>query len=136
MKYINVLALTLAASLLTACAGPKTSGARVEQVENSDEFTIDYHNTGMATELRIELMQLNRRNDFLNAQVTVESLSDRDKIYQYKFVWMDADGMLVAPNASTWQPLIMHGRERKQLQAVAIETRADRVQFQIRRAYK
>ena len=136
MAILKSLLLVTGISMLMACGAPNTSGARVEKVEHGGEFEIDYQNPGMANDLRINLLQLNRRNDFLNAQVSVESLSTKDKIYQYKFVWMDADGMLVAPNSSTWRPLTVHGKEQVQIQGGAIETRADRVQFQIRRAFK
>ena len=50
------------------------------------------------------------------------SIKDRwfmSKNFEYKIVWVDAQGMEVNPEGSRWKPIQLTGREVKTVQSVA-----------------
>lgn len=57
--------------------------------------------------------------DLLRANLTLVSSSSRTQDFQYKFVWFDASGMEVYPDANAWTPMLLYGHESKAIQATA-----------------
>lgn len=71
---------------------------------------------------------------FLHAQVTLKNTNRQDYSCQYKFEWFDEGGMAMKHASTPWRPLVLHGRETKDLDAVAPIQGAEDFRLKVRRA--
>ena len=71
-------------------------------------------------------------NDILRVQVTVENPSVFETDYQYKFRWLDGDGMEVAPEGEPWKPKKLPGRGRDHLNGVAPNPSVESFELRVR----
>ena len=87
--------------------------------------------------LNLELVRDARtrtKEGFLHAQATVKNTNRHDYSCQYQFVWFDGAGMAMKHARTPWRPLELHGRETKDLDAVATIEGAEDFRLKIRRA--
>lgn len=62
--------------------------------------------------------------NLLKVQATVSNLKNKTRTLNYKFEWIDQDGMAVDSPNETWKAVLFQGRETKTLSTVAISPRA------------
>ena len=62
--------------------------------------------------------------NLLKIQATVENLKSSLRTLNYKFEWVDADGMAVDSPNETWKAIQFQGRETQTISTVAITPRA------------
>ena len=101
--------------LLTACQSlplPRTLqvASKVEEM-------------GVMLDLHPEKIGVVRRNNLLHVQVEVINTTAQDQSLSYRFRWMDAAGFVLVEEP--WKPLMLHGKQRKHIQAVAPTPQAD-----------
>lgn len=87
--------------------------------------------------LNLELVRDARtrtKEGFLHAQATVKNTNRHDYRCQYQFVWFDEAGMAMSHALTPWKPLVLHGRETKNLDAVASVQGAADFWLKVRRA--
>lgn len=71
---------------------------------------------------------------FLHAQATLKNTNRHDYRCQYQFTWFDEAGMAMPHAMTPWKPLVLHGRETKELDAVSSVQGAADFRLKVRRA--
>ena len=112
MKLLLMI-LPLLAVVVTGCVSD-TSGIRIEDsrliVDNprfASHFRISHH---LKRKLETGLMQV---------QLTIQNDDRGDVRFQYRFEWLDADGMLFEEMSPMWQVASIHGKDKKVLEGVS-----------------
>jgi uncharacterized protein YcfL len=70
--------------------------------------------------------------DLLKANVMLHSKRTNTITLQYKFRWYNSESIEIAPEFSSWKPIIMYGRELISIQAVAPNPSAKEFKIEIR----
>ena len=72
----------------------------------------------------VAINQTTVSGNLLKLQATVENLRNSTKTLNYKFEWIDKDGMAIDSPNETWKTMLFEGRETKTISTVAINPRA------------
>lgn len=102
------------AVLSGGCLSPRTSGLAVER----GRLTVEDASFASNLLLREDCMERTSEG-FLHVQVALKNANRRDYACQYRFVWKNADGMVLTQAKTHWTPLVLHGAEEKMLDAVS-----------------
>ena len=102
-------------ALLSGCFTPRTSGVWVEKGRINIEDPAFAANIAVVRDIRERTPE-----GFLHAQVTLQNSNRDDYHCQYRFEWRAENGMIQKHQPSPWQPLVMHGREVVDLDAVSL----------------
>jgi uncharacterized protein YcfL len=79
----------------------------------------------LAGKLRVvSINQATVSGNLLKIQATVENLSNSARTFNYKFEWIDQDGMAVNSPNEVWKALPMQGRETTTISTVAVSPKA------------
>lgn len=62
--------------------------------------------------------------NLLKIQATVENLKSSTRTVNYKFEWVDQDGMSIGSPNEVWKSLTLQGRETQTISTVAISPKA------------
>ncbi|MGN0854683.1 MAG: DUF1425 domain-containing protein [Kiritimatiellia bacterium] len=112
MKML-LMFLPLFAIAVTGCVSD-TSGIRIE----NSRLIVD--NPRFASHFRISHhLKRQLETGFLQVQLTVQNDDRGDVRFQYRFEWLDADGMLIEETSPMWQVASIHGKDRKVLEGVS-----------------
>ena len=124
----KVLAIASLA-LLSGCFWARTSGVWVESGRINIEDPAFAANIEVVRDVRERTPE-----GFLHAQVTLQNSNLEDYHCQYRFEWRDENGMIQTLQPSPWRPLVMHGREVVDLDAVSVLQDSADFRLSIRRA--
>lgn len=134
----GIAAAALIASLgLVGCsttAGVETTGKTTwdDQGARTLEKNVVFNNSGLKGDIQIVDVKSALAGNIMRAQATLRS-KDRDTVpFQYRFEWLDANGIEINSGSGSWKPLILYGRESKTVQAVAPDPRAKEFKLKIR----
>lgn len=72
----------------------------------------------------VSINQSTVSGNLLKVQATVVNLKNNLRTLNYKFEWVDQDGMSVDSPNETWKAVMFQGRETKTLSTVAVSPRA------------
>lgn len=79
----------------------------------------------LAGKLRVvSINQATVSGNLLKIQATVENLSSSARTFNYKFEWIDQDGMAVNSPNEVWKALPLQGRETSTISTVAVSPKA------------
>lgn len=114
-SFFKIFACCAGMAVLSGgCLSPRTSGVVVEK----GRLTIE--DAAFATNLVLLEDRMERTPEgFLHAQVTLKNANRRDYACQYRFVWKNADGLVLSHARTHWTPLVLHGSEEKALDVVS-----------------
>lgn len=123
---LAALAVGLAA-LFSGCATNVNTYERAESQAapnyiNDKRVITD--NTLAGTFRVVALNQSTVSGNLLKVQATVENLKNKPRLLNYKFEWIDVDGMALDSANETWKGLPMQGRETANISTVSINPRA------------
>jgi uncharacterized protein YcfL len=62
--------------------------------------------------------------NLLKIQATVENMKSKPRTVNYKFEWVDVDGMSVGSPNEVWKSLTLQGRETQTISTVSISPKA------------
>lgn len=135
MKFPTPSSLRLAgagllASLMLLAAGCATNVNTYERAESqaTPNYVADKRvitdNTLAGTFRVVAINQTTVSGNLLKVQATVENLRNKTRTLNYKFEWVDQDGMAVASPNETWKSLLLQGRETQTISTVAVSPRA------------
>lgn len=115
MKIHGILIVTLAAAMAGGCmsSAPTTvekQGAEYEVIANS--LLLNNH-------IRIVERSTRLVNGLLEAQIRGQNVKNKDIQFEYRFVWLDSDGIRLDTGMSIWKPLALHAKETAMMSAVA-----------------
>lgn len=126
--------------LLTLVLGCiRTSGVRTEYEKTPANPEEPYYyksvildNAALADDIQIVDARTVTVGNLLKAQVSVLSLINDDQLLQYKFKWFDQNDLEIDAGGQAWQPIVLHGKETKNIQATALNPTARRFTITIR----
>lgn len=81
-------------------------------------------NTLAGTVRVVSINQATVSGNLLKIQATVENLKSSPRTVNYKFEWVDVDGMSVNSPNEVWKSLPLQGRETTTISTVAISPKA------------
>jgi uncharacterized protein YcfL len=126
-------AATLAALLAAAgCSSPRT----VDTVELSADKPHNWVNTDPNLRRVAEVTRVSkgRADDLFQVQVDVTNRTGDRRAIQYRFVWLDNQGMVVSTTLTTWQRAFIDGAQTVSLQGVAPNPRVADARLEIKLA--
>lgn len=139
----NMIVAGCLITFLSACATqPDTRGIGTEKLVKGDQaqahLVID--NPKLAKKLKIKDVQSRSQNAFLEVNLELASLYNKDQNLQYQFSWYDQQGFAIEARKSYWQPVTLHGHQVISLRASAPHTNATQFKLYVRevpkKAYK
>ena len=77
------------------------------------------NNPKLTSEVMIERVSMATVGDLKKVSLSIKDRWYVSKNFEYKIVWVDAQGMEVNPEGSRWKPIQLTGREVKTVQSVA-----------------
>lgn len=126
LRLGGALAVTALALLFGGCQNVNTyenAESRATPTYVADKRVIT-DNT-LAGKLRVvSVNQATVSGNLLKIQATVENLSSKARTFNYKFEWIDQDGMAVNSPNEVWKALNLQGRETSTISTVAISPKA------------
>ena len=127
MKSRILLILTIV-GCFAGCQAPWTSGVMVEKGV--------LHIDDVAFARNFEVLSESKKHTgagFLHAQVVLKNNHRRDFKCQYCFEWRDKNGMIQKHAFTSWRPVLIHGREVVELDAVSPVLETESFRLKIRR---
>jgi uncharacterized protein YcfL len=116
-----------AALLLAGCASNVNTYERAES-QAAPTYVADKRvitdNTLAGTVRVTSINQTTVSGNLLKVQATVENLRNSQRTINYKFEWIDQDGMALDSAIETWKSLPLQGRESTTISTVAVSPRA------------
>jgi uncharacterized protein YcfL len=111
----------------TACANNVNTYERAES-QATPNYIADKRvitdNTLAGTVRVVSINQSTVSGNLLKVQATVENLRSSQRTVNYKFEWIDQDGMALDSANETWKSLPLQGRESTTISTVAVSPRA------------
>ena len=127
-KLIHFLVLSVAVMMVSGCYTSKTSGVRVQKGKIIVEDPVFAENLKIIKDAKEKTS-----HGFLHAQVTVQNANRTDFECQYRFEWIRANGMVQKHAPVLWRPIVIHGRELVEFDAVSPVQDAEDFRLSIRR---
>lgn len=125
---LTAAAFLIAGALLaTGCASNVNTYERAES-QAAPNYVNDKRvitdNTLAGTFRVVSLNQATVSGNLLKIQATVENLKNSQRRLNYKFEWIDVDGMAIDSPNEVWKSQLFQGRETLTLSTVSINPRA------------
>lgn len=125
---LTAAALLIAGALLTTgCASNVNTYERAES-QAAPNYVNDKRvitdNTLAGTFRVVSLNQATVSGNLLKIQATVENLKNSQRRLNYKFEWIDVDGMAIDSPNEVWKSQLFQGRETLTISTVSINPRA------------
>jgi uncharacterized protein YcfL len=119
--------LAFAGLLLAGCASNVNTVERA-QPEATPHYIPDKRvitDNTLAGAIRVvSINQTTVSGNLLKLQATVENLKSSTRTLNYKFDWVDRDGIALSSPTDTWKSIRLLGRETRTITAVAVSPRA------------
>jgi uncharacterized protein YcfL len=114
--------------LLAGCATEKVNTYERAESQATPNYVPDKRvitDGSLAGTVRVvSINQSTVSGNLFKIQATVENLKRDYRTVNYKFEWIDQDGMAVDSPNEGWKPLTLEGRETKTISTVAVSPRA------------
>ena len=126
LRLGGALAVTALALLFGGCQNVNTyENAESHATPNyvADKRVITDNTLAGAVRV-VSINQATVSGNLLKIQATVENLSSKARTFNYKFEWIDQDGMAVNSPNEVWKALALQGRETSTISTVAISPKA------------
>lgn len=98
-------------SLVAAAAAGCISSAPTEVEKRGAEYVVTLNSLLLDNHIRVEERSTRRTNGLLEAQVRGQNISREDVQFEYRFIWLDADGIRLDTGTSTWKQMALHAKE-------------------------
>ena len=115
------LVMALVAGLTTSCRTP-LSGIRIESYPHN-KLTINSKIVGGC--LQVVECNATKRNELLQAQVTVENITQTNIPFQYRYRWLTKDGMQTGHPNPIYESIGIEAKGKAMLNAIAPNKEAD-----------
>ncbi|MBM4046389.1 MAG: DUF1425 domain-containing protein [Planctomycetes bacterium] len=106
----RILSLTLMVVCAAFIAGCISSATSVIE-KRGETYKVTANSLVLKNKLSFSERSTRRVNDLLEAQIRGQNTSRRDVQFEYRFVWLDRDGIEVDTATSFWKPLALHAKE-------------------------
>lgn len=117
-KALKAAVLSVAALALAGCHRTVNT-VEVGDAAGSPQYRWIQTDSGLGSVAHVTSASKTRVNDLLRVQVEITNDRERQQRLYYRFEYLDADGMVVDTPLSTWQPIVIQGRETIKINGVA-----------------
>ena len=115
------------ALVLTGCASNVNTYQRAEPQATPNYVAAQRIITDNTLAGAIRVVSINQATvsgNLLKIQATLENLKNSQRRVNYKFEWVDADGMSIDSPNEVWKSILLQGRETQTISTVSINPRA------------
>jgi uncharacterized protein YcfL len=98
-------------SVIAAGMAGCISSAPTEVEKHGAEYTVTVNSLILRNHIRVTERSARRTNGLLEAQVRGQNVSRKDVQFEYRFVWLDKDGIKIETEVSTWKQVALHAKE-------------------------
>jgi len=129
-QALRLTGALFAAGLAFAFTGCATNVNTYERAESlaSPNYVADKRvitdNTLAGTFQVVSINQATVSGNLLKVQATVQNLKNKLRTLNYKFEWVDVNGMAVDSPNETWKAIQLQGRETQTISTVAVSPKA------------
>jgi uncharacterized protein YcfL len=113
---------------LVSCRTP-SSGVTVESYPSTK---ITLNSKLVSGRVKVVEYAAVKRNKKLQAQITLQSAVQRDVQFEYRFRWLNSDGMMLDSGLSTWVPTSISAKEKTPINAISASQEAEDFIFEVR----
>ena len=129
-KYGFLLGVLLVGVGLTAgCRTPPSAGITVETYPQN---TMRVNSRILGGWLSVVDVNTVKKNDLLAGQVAAQNTTKKDCQFEYRFRWLDGDGLELTTTMSVWTPVSVAAMEKKMMQGIAPSKNAANFIFDVR----
>ena len=107
MKIYGILGAVLAMVLGCGCL----SSAPTTVEKRGSEYKVVANSLLLNNHIRLVERSTRKVNGLLEAQVRGQNVKGKDVQFEYRFVWLDKDGVRLDTEMTTWKPLALHADE-------------------------
>ncbi len=107
MKAAILCLLLMVAVAFTGCI----LSASTDVEKSGAEYNVTVNSLMLNNYIRVTQRSICYTNGLLVAQVRGQNVSKKDVQFEYRFVWLDKDGVKVDTETSTWKPMALHAKE-------------------------
>lgn len=136
MKSTRWLLMLKGMCTLLMCVGCQSTSMSTKVEKHGVLYTVNVHSRMMDDSLVVLERNVRKRNDLMEVQVRGQNISTKDLQFEYRFVWMDADGFPIDTGLSVWKPLNLRARDTAWMNGIAPDPRAVDFQMAVRFAHK
>ena len=115
MRIFGILGAVLAAGLMGGCL----SSAPTTVEKQGSEYKVIANSLLLNNHIRVVERSTRLVNGLLEAQVRGQNIKGKDIQFEYRFVWLDKDGVRLDTEMTTWKPLALHAKEVALMTAIA-----------------
>lgn len=115
LKLILTVMLT---TTVVGCTAPNSLSTQTATDGSYSVKTIS-NNPVLSTKVGVERINMAYVGDLKKVSLAIKDHWFVSRKFEYKIVWVDAQGMEINPEGSRWKPIQLTGREVKTVQSVA-----------------
>ena len=120
--------LILASVIVAAFSGCITDSSGI--VVEKGKMVV--YNQRLASHMTLYHLRRDTTTGFVHVQAVLHNADFGDIQFQYRFEWYDKDGMLIEETSPMWHTALVHGKDRKVLDAVSESKQASDFRLVIR----
>lgn len=106
------------AATVVGCTAPNSLSTQTAADGSYSVKTIS-NNPVLSTKIGIDRVNMAYVGDLKKVSLAIKDRWFVSRSFEYKIVWVDAQGMEINPEGSRWKPIQLTGREVKTVQSVA-----------------
>ncbi|NCC60132.1 MAG: DUF1425 domain-containing protein [Verrucomicrobiae bacterium] len=107
MRCYSIAGAILIAVMAAGCI----SSAPTTVEKSGGEYKVIANSMLLNNHIRVLERSTRRVNGLLEAQVRGLNIKGKDVQFEYRFVWLDQDGIRLDTEMTTWKPLALHAKE-------------------------
>lgn len=117
-RLMNLTLIGMMSAFAVGCTAPNALSTQTA-ADGSYSIKTKSNNPKLTTQVMIERVSMGYAGDLKKVAIAIKDRWYVSKEFEYKIVWVDAQGMEVAPESARWKPIQLTGREIKTVQSVA-----------------
>lgn len=98
-------------ALMCGLAGGCVSSAPTTVEKQGAEYKVTANSLVLNNHIRVVERSTRLVNGLLEAQVRGQNVKGKDVQFEYRFVWLDKDGVRIDTGMTVWKPLGLHAKE-------------------------
>ena len=115
------MALLVGTACLCGCR-VLSSGTVVEK--SGSAYRVTVNSLLLDNHIRVLERSTRRTNGLLDAQVRAKNITNKDVQFEYRYIWLDRDGIKLDSTQSVWKQLALHAKEDGFLKGMASDPAA------------
>ncbi len=115
MRFYGMLGVVLALALGGGCV----SSAPTTVEKQGSEYRVVANSLLLNNHIRVVERSTRLRNGLLEAQVRGQNVKNKDIQFEYRYVWLDQDGIRIDTQMTVWKPLALHAKEVAMMNGIA-----------------